>query len=118
AVGPLALSHCEHAEGKPFLFLARLGLLARVGELNGLLRVLFLRADRIAVDVDGVAFVDDVRAVVVVGRFGGIAPDGGKTTPGGAGPSCCADPCGRSPGVWILRPPTVAKGAVVAVAGS
>ena len=40
--------------------------IAEIGDGYGLLRILLLGANRIAVDVDRFAFVDDIRAVVVV----------------------------------------------------
>src|SRR5262249_34559854 len=115
AVGLLALDHGEHPQRKPFLLLARLGLPARVGDGYGLLGVLLLGANRIAVDVDGVAFVDDIRAIVVVNRFGGIAAEGGAPAPGGRAPDePRGGPAGGPPGTWIPTPPVAVEAVVVA----
>src|SRR5262249_59896569 len=110
AVGPFALNHGEHSEGKPFLLLARLGLLARVGDDDGLLSVLLLGANRNAVDVDGFALIDDVRAVVIVNRFGGIAAVRVAIVPGGRAPNGRrAGPRRRPPRAGITIPPIVVE---------
>src|SRR5262249_2062483 len=86
AVGLFALHHREYAQRQPIVFLVGLGLLARVRDGDGLLRVLLLRADRVTVHVNSIAFVDDIRAVVIVDRFDGIAAVAGAISPAGHTP--------------------------------
>src|SRR5205814_769281 len=65
-------------------------------------------------DVDGVAFVDDVRAVVVIDRFGGISAEGGARTPGGRTPDDRGGgPRRGPPRTRILGPPPAVEAAVV-----
>src|SRR6516162_1632827 len=115
AVGLLPLDHGEDAERQPFLVLGGLGLLAGVGDGDGLLGVFLLGADRVAVDVDGIPFVDDVGAVVVVDRLGGIAAVAGARRPGGGPPDGCrGGPGSRTPDARISAPPGAVEAVVMA----
>src|SRR5262245_31272783 len=115
AVDLLPLDHGEDAERQPFLVLGGLGLLAGIGDSHGLLRVFLLGTDRVAVDVDGIAFVDDVGAIVVVDRLGGIAAVAGARGPGGGRPDGCrSGPGSRTPDARISAPPGAVEAVVMA----
>src|SRR5262249_44265282 len=114
AVDLLPLDHGENAERKPFLILGGLGFLAGIGDCLRLLRILLLRADHVAVDVDGVAFIDDVRAVVVVDRRGRIPAVGGAARPrGGAPDGRRGGPGGGAPDAGISAPPAAVEAVVM-----
>src|SRR5262249_55974630 len=115
AVGLLALGHGPHPERQPLLLLGGRGLLACVRDGNGLLGVLGLSGHRVAVNVDLVAFVDDVRAVIVVARFGRIAAVAGTRAPAGPTPDGRGSGPPRGPPRARVPAPPVAVEAVVVV---
>src|SRR5262249_46292137 len=104
------LSHCENAQGEPIPVLRDLGVAAGVRVLLSLVRVFGRGRRLVAIHVNAVVLVNDVRAVVVIDWLLRVADVRVQNIPAWQRPDdACGEPAAISPATGKPVPPAAVE---------